>query len=61
MTDLLGENSRNPEKKKVEERDKNPIKYNYNKHNMLVLYKRWKKKYNEPQLTKNEMDSNNRK
>ena len=46
MTDPLGENSRNPAKKQEKH-----IKYNNNKHNMLVLYKRWEE-YNEFELTK---------
>ena len=35
-------------------------KYNNNKQNMVIFYKKWKK-YNEIQLTKNKMDLNNRK
>ena len=54
MTDCLRENSAN-HLKKHEKRVVNLIKYNNNKHNMLVLYKRWKK-HNEIQLTKNKMD-----
>ena len=60
MTDPLEENSRNGAKKQEKSRGKNAIKYNYNKHNMLVLYKSWKKN-NETQLTKNETNLNNRK
>ena len=60
MTDSLGENSRNPAKKHAVEERVKTIKYNNNKHNMLALYKRWKK-YNEFQLTKNNMDLKNRK
>ena len=35
-------------------------KYNNNKQNMVIFYKKWQK-YNEIQLTKNKMDLNNRK
>ena len=35
-------------------------KYNNNKQNMAIVYKKWKK-YNEIQLTRNKMDLNNRK
>ena len=35
-------------------------KYNNNKQNMVIFYKKWKK-YNEIQLTKNKMDLNIRK
>ena len=35
------------------------IKIQYNEHNLLVFYERWKK-YNEIQLTKNKMDLRNR-
>ena len=33
-------------------------KYNNNKHNMVIVYKKWKK-YNEIHLTKNEMSEKN--
>ena len=59
MTDPLEENNRNPPKNQENSALKH-IKYNNNKHNMLVLHKRWKK-YDEFQLTKNKMDLNNRK
>ena len=49
-TDPLGENIRNTAKKQGSQTE-NPIKYNNNKHNTLVLYKSWKKYY-EFQLTK---------
>ena len=42
VTDHLGENSKNPAKKQ-EKSGLNPIKHNYNKHNMSVLCKSWKK------------------
>ena len=35
-------------------------KYNNNKQNMVIFYKKWKK-YNEIRFTKNRMDLNNRK
>ena len=41
VTDPLGENSRNPEKK--QENSVLKLLYNNNKHNMSALYKRWKK------------------
>ena len=56
MTDPLG--------KTVEETGDELIttysKYNNNKQNMVIFYKKWKK-YNEIQLTKNKMDLNIRK
>ena len=36
------------------------IKIQYNKQNVVIFYKKWKK-YNEVQLTKNKMDLNIRK
>ena len=36
------------------------LKYNINKHNVVLFHKIWKK-YNAIQLTKNKMDLNNRK
>ena len=41
VIDPLGENRRNPAKKH-EKSMLNLSKHNYNKHNMLVLYERWK-------------------
>ena len=57
MTDPLGETSING--KKQEKSVLNLIRYNNNRHNMLVLDKRWKK-HNEFQLTK-KLDMNDRK
>ena len=36
------------------------LKYNNNKQNVVLFYKKWKK-YNEIHLTKNKIDLNNRK
>ena len=38
----------------------NKSKYNNNKQNMVIVYKKWKK-YKEIKLTKNKMELNNRK